>query len=161
MNMPSLFLQGELRLKNYVIYKLMKVIEEDFYEVYGYYVIEDCRRRSTLEDFDFLKPVYESEEQWDSNENYIHVRLVVPRKIEDKDEISVLNNIGTYLVEFKPSVDVKISIIEDDWLAEYFSEDFEEEISELDLYAKLLRHTEGKPDITSLTENSLNYLSQD
>lgn len=68
-------LQLELNLSNHMIFKIIKNLQERCCEI-GFLVLEDYRRPGTLEDFEYLKPVYEDGTfEWEDDGNLIVVSI--------------------------------------------------------------------------------------
>jgi len=158
LKMPEVYLIGELRMKNFEIFRLMQTKEDGWNYVIGFLLIEDCNRKSRISDYPFLEEVYkDTPEEFDTSENIIKLQAVITEPMAEED-IEVLEHISVSLVEFKEQTAVTFSVI--------VREDLNELIGLLDenpfaVYTELLLYTEAKPTVSHFKKESLRRLLQE
>lgn len=153
-------LQLELNLSNHMIFKIKKCLEHKICEI-GFLVLEDYRRSGTLEDFEYLKPVYEDGTfEWEDDGNLIVVSIYTYDKINQEEKESLLELAST-LIEFKPNVNHRVDFFVSDELLEIKDKDWYNQRYYKSALQYLLNTLEKKINIDDLSEDDFNYLSQD
>ncbi|WP_313891093.1 hypothetical protein [Psychrobacillus sp.] len=151
MNMPEVFLVKELVLKNVEILHFLKPGR-----IIAYVIIEDCRRHSSLTDYPHIAHLYD-EGEWESRKNFFHAQIVVKEDIFSKEEKDVLSEMVMIYMESRPSVDTNVTFtIYPKAFSELTSFDDKPSI----FFEELLKLTEEKHNVSNVTNDSLNYLTQ-
>jgi len=157
MKMPEVYLSGELRMRDYEIYRIMHSREDGLNYVLGFLLIEDCNRKTEISDYPYLQSVYQDSTKFEGSDNVIKVKAIVTDPL-DEDDIDVIEHIGISLVESKEYVDCLFSI--------EIRSDLEKWIDLLDdepfiVYTELLKYTEKKPNVNSFPKERLKRLFQE
>lgn len=153
-------LQLELNLSNHMIFKIKKCLEHKICEI-GFLVLEDYRRPGTLEDFEYLKPVYEDGTfEWEDDGNLIVVSIYTYDEINQEEKESLLELAST-LIEFKPNLNHRVDFFVSDELLEIKDKDWYNQRYYKSALQYLLNTLENKINIDDLSEDDFNYLSQD
>lgn len=158
MKMPEVYLIGELRMKDFEIFRLMQTKTDGWNYVIGFLVIEDCKRKTRLSDYPFLEAVYKANpEEFEASDNLIKVQAIIAEPLGEEDT-EVLEHIGVSLVEFKEHTDVTFAVI--------VKENLDDLIDNLDekpfeVYTELLQHSESKPNVSHFKRESFRRLYQD
>lgn len=157
MKMPDVYLTGELRMRDYEIYRIMHSKDDELNYVLGFLLIEDCNRKTELKDFPFLQSVYPDPSEFEGGDNVIKIKAILTESL-DGNSLSVIEHIGISLVETKENVDCLFSVeIKSDlenWI-DLLSE------NPFSVYSELLKYTEKKPNVDNLSKDSLKRLFQD
>lgn len=152
-------LQLELNLSNHMIFKIKKRSENQRCEI-GFLVLEDYRRPGTLEDFEYLKPVYEDGTfEWDHDGNLIVVRIYTYDELNEEEKEDIIELAST-LIEFKPYVNHRIDFFVSDELLDLVNKDWYNQRYYKSALQYLLNTLEKKINIDDLSEDDFNYLSQ-
>lgn len=141
---------------------IFKIREDYGYESteIGFLVLEDCRRAGTLDDFSYLKPVYENGEIWDDERNLIIAQIYTYEEINEEQKDGLLELAST-LVEFKPNVNHRVDFFVSKELLELTDEDWYKGIYHISALKYLLsNNVENKLNISNLSEDELNHLFQ-
>lgn len=154
------YLVGELRTKDIEIFKLMEInecIDSNIYSsLIGYFVIEDCNRKTELNDYPYLIDVYKGvEETFEGADNVIKVYFITD-KIFNEEEKEYIEFYGTSLVEDKEDTSVLYYHVYDLMKMKkvYLYDD------KLKIYNELLRGIENEVDILKYNKDSLKRLYQ-
>lgn len=84
--MPEVYLIGELRMKNFEIFRLMHSKKDGWNYTIGFIVIEDCNRKTRIEDYPFLIDVYQNQSNnFEANDNLIKVKAIVTEDLNEHD----------------------------------------------------------------------------
>lgn len=156
--MPEVYLIGELRLRDFEIFRLIHYDKEDDWSyTIGFIVIEDCNRKTELKDYPFLLDVYKNPEEFEASDNLIKVKAIVDEPLNEHDT-EVVEHIRISLVEFKENVDCFFSVV--------VKPDLKILIDKLEenpfmVYNELLKFTEAKPNVAHFRKESLQRLFQD
>lgn len=141
---------------------IFKIREDYGYESseIGFLVLEDCRRAGTLDDFSYLKPMYENCEICDDERNLIIAKIYTYEEINEEQKDSLLELAST-LVEFKPNVNHRVDFFISKELLELTDEDWYKGIYHISALKYLLsNNVENKLNISNLSEDELNHLFQ-
>lgn len=158
MKMPDVYLIGELRMKNFEIFRLMETKQDRLNYVKGFIVIEDCNRKAKLEDYPFLIDVYKHRpSEFEGGQNIIKITALLAEKCNVHEE-KIIEHITTSLVEFKENVDVRFSVDLKSNL-EVLLDKIDE--SPFEVYSELLECTEAKPNISLYPKEILQRLFQE
>lgn len=146
---------GELRMKNFEIYRLMENIQNGYSQTIGFILIEDCNRSTKLEDYPFLIDVYkDNPNEFEAGNNLIKVRGIVAEPLNDGD-LEVIEHIGISLVESKENVDCLFSVVIEPNLEKLVSSIQKEPFK---VFSELLKFTDQKPILENLSKKSLERL---
>ncbi len=153
-------LQLELNLSNHMIFKIVKNSQE-MRCVIGFLVLEDYRRPATLDDFEYLKSVYEDGTfEWEDEGNLIVVSIYTYDEI-NQDEKESLLELASTLVEFKPYVTHRVNFFVSSELLDLRDKDWENQGCYKLSLQYLLNTLEKKINIENLSDEDFNHLSQD
>mgnify|MGYP001058073306 CR=1 FL=1 len=157
MEMPEVYLTGELRMKNYEIFRINHTKDDGWNYSIGFLVIEDCNRKTEIYDYPYLLDVYENHDEFEGGDNVIKVKAIVTEPLDESDA-EIIERIGIGLVEFKEHVDCLFSI--------EVKPDLEEWIDLINekpfvVYNELLKFTENKPNIENYSKEKLKRLYQE
>lgn len=155
--MPEVYLIGELRMQNFEIFRLIHSKKDGWDYTIGFVLIEDCNRKTELDDYPFLIDVYKNTDEFEGGNNIIKIKAILTEPLNEDDN-KVIEHISISLVEFKENVDCVFSII--------VKPDLETLIEKLEedpfmVFNELLKFTEAKPNVTHLDRKSLQRLSQE
>nr|WP_317334075.1 hypothetical protein [uncultured Romboutsia sp.] len=155
------YLVGELRVQNLEIFRVMEIdecIDTNIYSsIVGYFVIEDCNRKTELKDYPYLIDVYKGiEDKFEGAGNVIKVYFITD-KVFDESEKEYIEFYGTSLVEDKEDTSVLFYHIYDISIMEkVYSYDDEK----FKIYNELLNVVEHKINILEYKKESLKRLYQ-
>ena len=154
-------LQLELNKANHMIFAINHV-KEGYQDIIGFMVIEDKRRPGKLDDFDYLKSCYKSDDEWDDFRNLITIKIYSFCEISN-NEYEDLEMLASTLIEFKPSVNYRVDFTVNDTLLNLY-EECRRDVNNMDmtrLYEKLLKlNSENLIDLKDLSIDDYNHLSQ-
>lgn len=155
--MPDVYLIGELRMKNFEIFRLMQRKKDGWNYVLGFIVIEDCNRKTKVEDYPFLVDVYKNSNDFEGSDNIIKIKAIVAEQLNENEK-EIVEHISVSLVEFKQNTDVTFSIVE--------KTDLDTLVDKLDeypfrVYSELLQFAEARPNIEHFSKESLKRLFQE
>lgn len=143
-----------------MIFKIKKRSENQRCEI-GFLVLEDYRRPGTLDDFEYLKPVYEDGTfEWEDDGNLIVVSIHTYEEL-DEEEKDYLIELASTLIEFKPNVNHRVDFFVSDELLEIKDKDWYNHRYYKSALQYLLNTLEKKVNIDDLSEDDFNHLSQD
>ncbi|MGX9756810.1 hypothetical protein ACWYRQ_11065 [Clostridioides difficile] len=157
MEKPNTYLVGELRMKDFEIFKLMQT-GDYLNNTLGFYVIEDCKRKAELKDYPYLIDIYkDNPNEFEAGINLIKVHFIAENdfKIEERE---IIEHIGVSLVEFKNNISTLFYIHKNEGLKKLLNTCNENPFK---LYNELLQVTELKPNVLSFKISSLNNLYQE
>ncbi len=150
----------ELNLSNHMIFKIIKNSQEMRCEI-GFLVLEDYRRPGTLDDFEYLKPVYEDGTfEWEDDSNLIVVSIYTYEALNDEEKEYVIELAST-LIEFKPDINHRIDFFVSDELLDIRDKDWDNQGCYKLSLQYLLNTLEKKINIENLSDDDFNHLSQD
>jgi len=124
--------------------------------IIAYVIIENCRRHSSIKDYPYIAHLYE-EGEWESRDNFIHAQIVIKEDVFSKEEKDVLSEMVMIYIESKPSVDTLVTFSVYPEAYELLT-CFDEKPSIF--FNELLKLTEAKHDVSNITSDSLNQLTQ-
>lgn len=154
-------LQLEFNSMQHMIFGVNQKSKEGHSSI-GYLVLEDFKRKASLDDFEYLKCVYEDEEfEWDNDGNLIVVSVYTYENINENQKESLLELAST-LVEFKPFVTHRVDFYVSEELASLKLKSYEDDDYSTDILQWLLStHVKNKVKIKNLSKNDYNYLFQE
>lgn len=127
----------------------------------GFLVLEDYRRPGTLDDFEYLKPVYEDGTfEWEDDSNLIVVSIYTYEALNDEEKEYVIELAST-LIEFKPDINHRIDFFVSDELLDIRDKDWDNQGCYKLSLQYLLNTLEKKINIENLSDDDFNHLSQD
>lgn len=142
-----------------MIFKIREDYKSKSTEI-GFMVLEDCRRAETLDDFSYLKPMYEDGEIWGDERNLIVIKIYTYEEINN-DQKDGLLDLASTLVEFKPSVNHRVDFFVSNKLLELIDKDWNEDVYHISALKYLLNNNlENKLNISNLSEEDFNHLFQ-
>lgn len=156
----SYLLQLEFNSLDHMIFSINQKTKDRNWHI-GYLVLEDFKRKATLEDFEYLKCVYEDGEfEWDNDGNLIVLSVYTYEEINE-DQKDGLLELSSTLVEFKPHVTHRVDFYVSKELSDLKQNSYEDST----YYSKILQwllsaNLENKVDIKDLSENDYNHLFQ-
>ncbi len=156
----SIYLVGEFRTDNIEIFRVMEIDKYNNGDVYstrlGYFVIEDCNRKSELGDYPYLIDVYKgNEDEFYGEENVIKIYFITD-KLLDSDDKDYVEFYATSLVEEKEDVSTLYYHKYDDKLLEKI----DSYNSKIEIYNDLLMTLENRINVLEYKEESLKHLYQ-
>lgn len=152
-------LQLELNLLNHIIFKIKQCTQNECREI-GFLVLEDHRRPGTLDDFDYLKPVYEDTTfEWDDDSNLIVVSIHTYNEINEEEKECLLELAST-LIEFKPDINHRVDFFVSSELLDLMNKDWDDQRYYKSALQYLLNTLENKINIKNLSDDDFNHLSQ-
>lgn len=155
----SYLLKLEFNSINHMIFKIREDYGPNSTQI-GFIVLEDCRRAGTLDDFSYLKPVYEDGEVWDDERNLIVASIYTYEEINEDQQDGLLELAST-LVEFKPNVNHRVDFFVSNELLELTDKDWDKGVYHISALKYLLSNNlENKLNISNLSEDDFNHLFQ-